>query len=844
MKANPKMMMATLAVALVAVCLVFLWDPMVGVAAPKDTGEQAGSVVLEAAGAHQPAEGGVQRTDATTERQPAEVAPGGDDTNGDDSAQLVVNARIVDGKGKPLPNAYLVASQVEGAPSAAADANGRVQLQVAWPAKLTEGNRHFLVVVATGQGLTRFTEQLSVDRKIVAAKEVQTFSLGDVVLDAGGAISGIVRDDEGNALQGARIWVAKAAKPAQGPIEERRRVLGRGFIGLGPGYWSWAQTDANGRYQLSGLPVGSVSVVARYPGRLCSYTPPVTVLAERVVQAPPLLLAGVPARNLIRGWVRDDAGKPLPQASVSVFANRGARNIDPLAYARVAGPDAAFEAVVMSGESYTLEAKQRGERSKEMLVHDVAAGTVDVVVQFVRGKEFEVFVTGPGGVPVPAPTATASDERGVWLELDAPNGKDGKLQLAAPSQKFRLWVRAPGFLAKSLGPFEPTAVPERLEVELQPEGNVTGRVLANGQPVVGASVHLHFINPRAKFHRFAHKVFTRLEGAMRGEVQTDAAGTFQLPIRRSGAYVIHATAAGHAQGESAQLTLAPGTPAAPIDIVLTKPAAIVGRVLTGPGTSAEGQIVAATRGDGHAEVCISAADGGYRFDSLMPGGWQVRVCRPDDQRWLQRSRTWPERSIKELPVDVRIVAGETATYDVDLRNREGAEINGRLSIDGVACGGWRVSLWRDGEYLITKTDANGAFTQRGAVGKTTIYFFGNLPAGGQLQVRQALTLVEGVNPLTVAVKTGGVDLLSLPPPAKPPEEDRPEGYALVWNNSDGPNYVYRFDADAAGNHRVAALPVGTAQLRRRQGDNTRVEGWKSIADVTITASQHVQVTPK
>lgn len=844
MKAHPKAMIAALALALAVVCLVFWWDPMVGVSAPTQASEQASSQRPKIAGVKTQAKVDEQQADASTQRQLAGGSSTESVSSHGDSAQLVVTARCVDGKGKPLPATFLVASQVDGTPRAVADGGGHVELTVAWPAKLTEGNEHFLVVVVSGEGLTRLTHQLSVDRKIVAAKEVQTFSLGDVVLEPGGAITGVVRDSNGAALQGARIWAAAPVKPAQGQTEERRRVFGRGFTGLGAGIWSWGEADVEGRYRLSGLPAGSVCVVARHPGCLCSYTPPVTVVANHEVSAPPLILAAVPGKNLIRGWVHGDKGQPLAGASISVFANRGARNIDPQTYARSVGQDASFEAVVMSNESYTLEVKHREQRSLEVLVHDVVAGTNDLVVQFVPGKEFEVVVTGPGGVPVAAPSATARDERGNWLELASPNGKDGKLQLAAPSQKFRLWVRGPGFLAKSLGPFEPTAVPERLEVELQPEGGVTGRVLANGQPVVGARVHLHFINPRSKFFRFAHKVFTRLEGAMRTEVHTDAAGKFRLPVRRSGVYVIHATAEGHAQGESAELTLTPGATAPLVDVVLTKPAAIVGRVLTGPSTDASGQILAATRGDGHVEVCVSEAGGAYRFDGLMPGGWQVRVCRPDDQRWLQRARTWPDRSIKELPVDVRIVAGETATYDVDLRSREGAEIRGRLSIDGIACNGWRVSLWRDGEYLFTKTDGNGAFTQRGAVGETTIHFFGSLPAGGQLHVRQALTLTEGVTPIAVALETGGIDLLSLPPPAKPPEEGRPEGYALVWDNATGPSFVYRFDADAAGNHRVAALPVGVAQLRRRQGDRTRVQGWQRIADVTITAGQHVQVTPK
>ena len=743
--------------------------------------------------------------------------------------------------GKPIANAHLTATQVVGAPRALSDADGHVQLEVDWPAQLTEGNRHFLVVAASGDGLTRLTRQLPVTKE----KE-QTFALGDLVLELGGAISGTAFDADRSPLPNARIWVAHAEEPAQGVTEERRLVFGRGFVGLGQGVWSWATTDQQGRYRITGLPIHSVSVVARRFGWLSAYTPPVQLIAGQEVQAPTLTLGRVPAKNLIAGWVRGEDGKPLPGAQISVFPNRGARNIDPQTSTVAAPPDGAFEAVVMSNEKYTLEVEQDGRKRKQTVVHDIAAGTKDVIVQFVRGREFELVVTGPGGVTVEAPTASASDERGNGLRLGSKPDRNGVLQLAAPSQKFTLWIRASGYLSTSLGPFEPAAVPKRLEVELKSVGVVTGRVIANGQPVVGAAVHLHFINARSRFHYFAHNVFTRLEAAWRSDVKTDAAGQFELQVRRNGLYVVHASADGHARGESGEVELVPGVPAAPLEISLTKPAAIEGHVLTGSNTNAAGQIIAATRGDGHVEVCVSDSEGRFHFEGLTPGGWQVRACRPDDQRWLQRARTWPDRSITELPVDVQIFALETAKFDVDLRSRESAEIRGRLAIDGVNCSGWKVSLWRDGEYLFTKTDANGEFTQRGAVGKTTIYFFGHLPAGGQLQVKQALTLVDGVNALVVSIETGGVDLLSLPPPVKPPEEARPEGYALVWPGAleNAPTFVYRFDPDVAGNHRVAALPVGLAQLRRRENDRTDVESWKPIADVTLATGQHPQVTPR
>jgi hypothetical protein len=373
---------------------------------------------------------------------------------------------------------------------------------------------------------------------------------------------------------------------------------------------------------------------------------------------------------------------------------------------------------------------------------------------------------------------------------------------------------------------------------------ITGRVTARGAPVAGARVHAHWIDPRQPFHRFAHRVHTRLQAAVRNDVTTGDDGRFRLPVQRDGRYVLHAEADGLARGESIEFDVANGIAGAGIDVALQQPAAIEGRVLVPTGDDVRGQIVAATRGDGHVDVAVTDADGAFRFAGLSPGAWQVRACRHDDLEWLRMARTWPERGIDELPIDVELVPGETARFDVDLRERKGAVVTGRLLFDGAPRAGARVSLWNDGEYVFAETDADGRFEQRCTPGASTAYFFVKLPAGGQLRLERPVAFAAGANTVDVDVATGGIELVGLPPSAAPLREGRSDGYALIWNTRGGVACQYHFDPDQDGRHRVEALPVGTARLHRREAEQYLAENGTVISDVEIVRGQLRVVAPK
>jgi RNA polymerase sigma-70 factor (ECF subfamily) len=752
-------------------------------------------------------------------------------------ARFTVVGRCVDEQGRALPGARLVATNVRDRPTALAAGDGRVSLEIDWPMVVTAANPSWLMLEATAERRIVLTRQ----QRMPDARP-ETIALGDLVLVPGGALAGRVVDADGQPAARLHVYLVRGALPASIETEERRRVTGSGFAGLEGGGPRFATTDDAGRYRFEGVPATSVSVVAARPDRLRAYTPPVEVVAGGAVEAPLLTLATVPPANAITGVVREADGKPLPGAEVSVFGNRKPRNVNPETWA-VTTAAGTFEVAVASGAQYSLAVNRADER--ELVRHDIAAGSRGVELVFAPARPLEVLVIGPDGAVVTAPVITGIDEQNVGIALRWRETQDGARVTTAPEHPFSLMVSAPGYQTKRTERFDPGQLPPRITVTLARAAAVEGRVLANGAAVAGAKVHAHRLEPKNAGLRFAAGLTTRLPGETTVAVTTDADGRFALPIPYAGRYVVHAESAPFGRGESAVLDVAPDRVPPPVTLELTAAAGIDGVVLVAPGDAREGLVVGATRGDGHVEVAVTDAEGAFRFTGLAAGSWQVRVCKLEDQEWLRMARTWPERTRGDTPAaDVELRPGETASHRIDLAALFPAAIDGQLRLGGTAVENAKISLWCDGEYRMTRTDGEGRFRLRGQAASTTLHAFVSLPSGGELQIRHALQLTAGTNAVSLDPPVGAVDFTGLS--ATPPAEDDPRGgYALVWTSTQsGPRFVYRFEPGPDGVHRAATLPAGRGQLRRRDKARGTPEDWPLVTDVEVVAREQRVVTGK
>ncbi len=730
--------------------------------------------------------------------------------------KMIVLARCLDHRDQPIQGVAMVAHEIQDEPSAETGPDGRARLELTWPPKRTSGNNHWVAVEFRGDGWSRTSRQEKVDG-------VTTMQLGDVRLQPGGTITGRVLLPSGAPATGAWISAIRGTTRASGEAEELRRVLGHGFrYGIrGPGR---TKTDDNGEYRLEGVDVTSVSMLARKSGHYIEYGAPFDVRHADEVRAPDLILTTLSDRNKIRGVVLDEDGKGV-QTELNVWENRGARNSNPVTMSFSGASDGAFELVVPAGRPYTIEARQRNA-SRLILRHDVTAGMHDVEMRFPAKRWMTIDPRSTNGDRILATRVSVADAASYMMRTPVEENDDGTRRMLMPAIPFQLWVNAEGHLAHHEGPLDPKTAPEQLRPTLQRAGAIRGRVLADGQPVAGARVHLHFRAHKKRMGVYAAKLYTRLHGYVRYKgVLTDENGRFEHFVRSAGEYYVHAEAEGWARGEHGPFRLDNGESANDLTFELVRPATLEGRLLVAEGVEVDGALVAITHGDGHLQMQFVGADGRYRFEGLTPGDWQIARCEPDQQEWLRTCRTWTYDQVYELPVHFSVRAGETKTHDLDLTADRPTAIRGRVVIDDAPREGVHVNIAYT--KVRTKTDADGGFELVAPrPGALELYVSYSLPHGDVSATIEAKALEDGT-PIDIRVKTGAVEVRDLPQPARADVEDAAmPSFALV-RTSDGIQWAVRFDPDASGVFRSKRIPRGEYEIRARQ--SRRSYRWRSWA---------------
>jgi hypothetical protein len=473
----------------------------------------------------------------------------------------------------------------------------------------------------------------------------------------------------------------------------------------------------------------------------------------------------------------------------------------------------------MSGRRYTLEVKDPRAPDRFVLRHDVAAGTIGLTVAFPAERSFELVVTDGAGTPVDPQHVWVVEESGFVSRPRCRPRAPGTLEVQAPTVPFSLQVVAPGYRPQRLGPFALDALPERVSARLAAASAIRGRVLVDGVPAAGASVHLHRVPADDAVVRFAGGLPSRLEGPLgRAVATTDASGAFELFVPTAGRWVVHAEVEGRAMAESGDLRVEEGRSIDDVELACAPAATLEGNVLCAAGVDAEGMLVAITRGDGHVRFQVVASDGSFRFTGLAAGEWQVRRCEPEDQQWLREGRTWPDAPVGASSTGVVLFPGQTARFDLDLRAELPAVLRGRLTLGARPARGFRATLRQERTQVTGTTDASGRFELRARQpGRAWLSLSAHL-AGGELEVRRRVELAAGDNVCDLALAAGAVEVSGLAPPAEPHREAIVPGYALTWDRVgeqvDGVRCLFRFDP-LDGSLVAHGLPAGTAALRRR-----------------------------
>lgn len=505
---------------------------------------------------------------------------------------------------------------------------------------------------------------------IVLAPEAPTVPVR-LILGPGHPLGGTVTDEKGAPVAGARVIVAR----------------GQEWV---PGLDKWfADTAADGKYRVEGLPAGPVTVYLLRSGM-------------------PLLLvgyAGIPDTDrfdvrlrpggTIRGVITGEDGKPVAGAEVvaamqnnwsPVSAKSGADGTYELKDLP-AGPLAYFRIAAAGFVPYPDPGANNQQGAGESL-REGAVMQRDVVLR--RGLTVKVLVRGPDAKAVEGAEVLLFMARAWAGEVRPWRGvtdADGRTELTGVLPGVYLAVlRASGFVQPGMPAnaweviSSPEAMPDAWRVTLVPGETVSkeftlsrgaavsGRVLdAEGRPVAGATVTVDV-------------------GRSGDPVHSDAQGDFRIdavpPMHRVS---VIAEAAGHLPGVSEPFAVDEGAPAENIEVRLGAGGTVSGTVRTRDGKPFTGAMVRwvpwkidpndvwSSQQFGDRERHPVSADGRFTIEGIPEGDVTVRA---DAEGYLPAS-----------DANVRVTAKQE-TGGVDLILAPPREIRGRVDAQqgGVVAG--------------------------------------------------------------------------------------------------------------------------------------------------------------
>jgi hypothetical protein len=308
-----------------------------------------------------------------------------------------VAGRLVSETGRPLPG-QIALQEVDGrdAPRsmitllrASAGPDGRFELPPLPAASY--------VLAAAARGFAAQRIEIA-----VPPQGPRVVDAGDVVLEAGMAVRGFVRDPAGAGVAGADVRAQPAGPPFSGP-------------------WTTAdtQSEADGSFMLAGLGEGSYRVEARAPG----FAP----ADQTAVPGGEAVVIELSPGGAVTGVVVDESG--LPVEGAQLIAEPASRPsfffmVQQATAPRTSGGDGRFTVEDLPADTYTLRASAPDLAPEYVADVKVTPGrTTDVGrVRLGKGGIVRGTVVSAGGGPVGgASVYVRSSERDRRMRIDAPS---------------------------------------------------------------------------------------------------------------------------------------------------------------------------------------------------------------------------------------------------------------------------------------------------------------------------------------------------------------------------------------------------------------------------------------
>ena len=442
-----------------------------------------------------------------------------------------------------------------------------------------------------------------------------------VVEPPGGSISGTVRDGEGNPIAGAQVTVSR--QPC---------CLGDG-----------ATTAADGTYTVSDLPPGSYSVFADAVGYVGAYwndggSPGSATYVDVAGGAD---VAGIDfalgPTGSISGTVTDSHGAPIAGATVSAWAIEccggggsattaadGTYTIDDL--------DPASYEVFASANGYAAEYYDNTYDYSSGTPVGVSEGTTHEGIDFslVDGASISGTVLAQDGTPLANAYVDASSMPCCVGGGAAPTDAGGHYTVGnLPAGSYSLQVYANGYPTQYYDGVYDTSTATAVTVsvgeartgidfQLQPGGQITGTVTADGSPVAGAYVSAY---PAGGCCGYG------------GGTTTASDGTYTIDTLAPGSYVVSVSAQSFVPqyydgatdyASATAVAVTSGGTTSGIDFALSAGGAIEGTVRdTGGGPLAGAYVSAYNTSSGGGGSATTDSDGHYHIQGLVDANYDV-----------------------------------------------------------------------------------------------------------------------------------------------------------------------------------------------------------------------------
>ncbi len=579
----------------------------------------------------------------------------------------LLRARVLDSLHNPLAGAVLAVPELHLRGASGFD--GTLALEIPF----AETRTRSVAEVSSEDCATRWVE--------FDLEPGTTTLLGDVVLESGASVAGIVLAPDGTPEPGARVVVT--GPDLFGPA--RRSEL------HGPDEYPGAPsalTDGSGAFTVRGVASGSRRVWASALGSRFAWSAPLHVQAPQSVDGLLLRLMAEAPEDWISGVVLDPSGAPLPAARLSLefqSASWSSSRGVPLDL------DARFRQRVELDGPHDLRATDPAGRWPAAVARGVAPGSTQIELRFREPAALELGVRSAAGEPLEG-FDVAAERADDGDRLAAPRSvplAPGRARVFLPNEPCVLVVAAHGYATERSDVLDPNAPPSELSFRLAPRAGVSGVVRARGALLEGATVLLARMPGDGRCYQ-KDGFDLRFSSTELQEGVTDAHGRFALTPPEQGDFALLVHADGFAVAELGPFALYGPQGIAGIEVELVGGGALEGHVLVPPGARPAGVIVGINRGDAFPRTLRVGEDGRFRFEHLAAGRWQV--SRVDRLLGLDETFTISGCDSDEFRSDCTVADGRTTRFDLDLSDARPCALSGELALNGRPAAGATIVL--------------------------------------------------------------------------------------------------------------------------------------------------------